>query len=55
MSGRLRMKRHIEGQSRAQVRLLPGCLNNYIAEQNPIRVAEVFVEQLDLVVQKVRR
>lgn len=31
--------------------LLPECLGDYIADQNPNRVAEAFVEQLDLVVQ----
>jgi len=46
------MKQYIKGQSQAQVRLLRECLDDYIADENPIRVVEAFVEQLDLVVQK---
>ncbi|AYC31803.1 IS1182 family transposase [Pseudomonas cavernae] len=42
------MKRFIEGESRAQVSLLPECLDDYITDENPIRVVEAFVEQLDL-------
>ncbi|HCF6146667.1 IS1182 family transposase [Pseudomonas citronellolis] len=43
------MNRFIEGVSRAQVSLLPECLDDFVAEDNPIRVVEAFVEQLDLV------
>lgn len=43
------MKRFIEEVSRAQVSLLPACLDDFVAEDNPIRVVEAFVEQLDLV------
>src|SRR5437870_8250296 len=42
------MKRFIEGQDRAQITLLPECLDDYIAEDNPVRVVEVFVDGLDL-------
>lgn len=42
------MKRFIEEVSRAQVSLLPECLDDFVAEDNPIRVVEAFVEQLDL-------
>ncbi len=42
------MKRFIEEASRTQVSLLPECLEDYVAEDNLIRVVEVFVEQLDL-------
>ena len=42
------MNRFIEGVSRAQVSLLPECLDDFVAEDNPIRVVEAFVEQLDL-------
>jgi transposase len=42
------MKRFIEGQDRAQITLLPECLDDYIAEDNPVRVVEAFVDQLDL-------
>ncbi len=42
------MKRFIEGEDRTQVTLLPECLDDYVAEDNPVRVVEVFVDQLDL-------
>lgn len=42
------MKRFIQGDSRGQVTLLPERLDDYIGEDNPIRVIDVFVEQLDL-------
>ena len=42
------MKRFIEGEERNQVTLLPECLDDYIAEDNPIRVVDVFVDELKL-------
>ena len=42
------MKRFIEGQDRSQVTLLPECLDDYIAEDNPVRVVDAFVDELDL-------
>lgn len=42
------MGRYVEGQDRQQVTLLPECLEDYIAEDNPVRVVEAFVEELDL-------
>jgi transposase len=42
------MKRFIEGEDRRQVTLLPECLDDFIAEDNTVRVVEAFVEQLDL-------
>ena len=42
------MKRFIEGEDRTQVALLPECLDDYVAPENPVRVVEAFVEQLDL-------
>jgi transposase len=42
------MKRFIEGDERSQVKLLPECLDDYIAEDNPVRVVDVFVDQLRL-------
>ena len=38
----------MEGSDRSQVTLLPECLDDYIAEDNPVRVVEAFVEELDL-------
>ncbi len=42
------MKRFIEGEDRTQVALLPECLDDYVGQDNPVRVVEAFVEQLDL-------
>ena len=42
------MKRFIEGESRTQSTLLPECLDDYVAETNPVRVVDVFVDELDL-------
>ena len=42
------MKRFIEGEDRRQVTLLPKCLDDFISADNPIRVVDVFVEELDL-------
>ena len=42
------MKRFIEGEDRAQVSLLPDCVDDYVGTDNPVRVIEAFVEQLDL-------
>lgn len=42
------MKRFIEGDDRRQITLLPESLDDYIAEDNPVRVVDVFVDQLDL-------
>ncbi|WP_146050811.1 transposase, partial [Pseudomonas syringae] len=42
------MKRFIEDEARTQVTLLPECLDDYVAEENPVRVVDVFVDELDL-------
>ena len=42
------MKRFIEGESSTQSTLLPECIDDYIAETNPVRVVDVFVDELDL-------
>jgi transposase len=42
------MKRFVEGEDRTQVTLLPECLDDYIEAENPVRVIEVFVDELDL-------
>jgi transposase len=41
------MKRFIEGTDRNQVSLLPECVDEYVAEDKPVRVIEAFVEQLE--------
>jgi len=42
------MKRFIEGVDRTQVSLLPDCVDDYVGADNPVRVIEAFVDQLDL-------
>jgi transposase len=42
------MKRFIQGEDRNQVTLLPECLDDSVSEDNPIRVVDVFVDELDL-------
>jgi transposase len=42
------MTRYIQGSERSQVTLLPECLDDYIDEDNPARVVDVFVDELDL-------
>ena len=42
------MKRFIEGEDRAQITLFPDCLDDYIAEDNPVRAVEAFIDALDL-------
>ena len=41
------MKRFIEGADRNQSSLLPECLDDYVVEDNPVRVVDAFVEELD--------
>ena len=42
------MKRFIEGEDRGQYILLPECLDDYIGEDNPVRVVDVFIDEIDL-------
>ena len=42
------MKRFVQGESRTQGILLPECLDDYVADNNPVRVIDVFVDELDL-------
>ena len=42
------MKRFVEGKDRSQGTLLPERLDDYIAEDNPVRAVDVFVDALDL-------
>jgi len=43
------MKRFIEGDSRTQATLFPERLDDWIAEDNPVRAVDAFVDELDLV------
>ena len=42
------MKRFVEGEERTQLTFLPGCLDDYVSEDNPVRAVDAFVEELDL-------
>ena len=42
------MKRIIEGLDRGQSTLFPECLEDYIDDDNPVRVIDAFVDALDL-------
>ena len=42
------MKRFIEGASRSQSTLFPEYLEDWVGEDNPVRVIDVFVDELDL-------
>ena len=42
------MKRFVEGVDRGQSTLFPECVEDWISEDNPVRVIDVFVDALDL-------
>jgi len=42
------MGRFVEGADRSQTTLFPDCLEDWIDEDNPVRVVDVFVEETDL-------
>ncbi len=42
------MKRFVEGEDRSQSTLFPERLDDYVGEDNPVRVVDVFVDELDL-------
>ena len=42
------MKRFIEGENRSQSTLFPESLDDYIAQDNAVRVVDAFVSKLDL-------
>ena len=50
MSGGTRVKRFVEGQDRAQLMLLPECLDDFVGEDNPVRVVDAVIDELDLAV-----
>jgi transposase len=41
------MKRFVEGTDRGQITLFPECLEDWIDENNPVRVVDVFVDELE--------
>src|ERR1700727_2632853 len=42
------MTRFVVGDDRSQSTLFPECLEDYLAEDNPVRAIDVFVDELDL-------
>ena len=42
------MKRFVQGEARSQMSLLPECLDDFVPEDNPVRVVEAFVDTLPL-------
>jgi transposase len=42
------MRRFVEGMDRGQSTLFPECLEDWIDENNPVQVIDVFVDELDL-------
>src|SRR5437867_9653109 len=45
---RVAMTRYVEGEDRSQATLFPESLDEYIAADNPVRIVDVFVDELDL-------
>jgi hypothetical protein len=42
------MSRFVECQDRSQVTLIPECLDDFIAEDNRVRMVDAFVQEPDL-------
>ena len=42
------MGRFVEGVDRSQMTLFPECLDDWIDEDNPVRVIDAFVDAMDL-------
>ncbi len=42
------MHRFVNGEDRLQRTLLPNSLEGYVGEENPVRVIEIFIDELDL-------
>ena len=42
------MRRFVEGADRSQSTLFPECLEDWIGEDNPARVIDAFIDELDL-------
>ena len=41
------MASYVEGWNRSQTLLLPECVDDYVDENNPVRVVDAFVDHLD--------
>lgn len=42
------MSHHIQGQSRTQTTLFPEVLDDFVTEENPVRVIDLFVNEINL-------
>ncbi len=42
------MKRFVQGECRTQSTLFPESLDNYVTEDNSVRVVDAFIDELDL-------
>ena len=51
----LEMSRFFEGCDRRQKLLLPDCVDDYVAEDSPVRVVDPVVDELDLMALGLRR
>lgn len=40
--------KYIEGEDRTQITLLPDSIESHVSEDNPVRVIDAFVDQLDM-------
>ena len=40
------MARFIKGEDRRQIHLLPNCVDDYVSENNSVRVIAAFIEEL---------
>jgi len=43
------MSHHVKGKSRSQATFLPEVLDDFVSAENPVRVIDVFVDELDLI------
>jgi len=39
---------YIEGQARGQLEMMPRCLEDYVSEENPVRLIDGFIQTLDI-------
>jgi len=40
--------RYITGSDRKQITMLPDCIDDLIGQDNPVRVIDVFIDNLDM-------
>ena len=43
------MGRFVAGQHRRQAAFLPECLDAYVRADNPVRLVDAFIDELDLI------